>query len=194
MNSLEHLRRMARYSRWMNEKVYAAAGGLSSDRLAEEGAAGPGAAAAIRSGAFGARPASSVLALLNQQVTTDILWLQRIAGEPGRWPALDPVLKLRQSSLPGQLLYTQLDRLSQFRHLLDQTVIRWINALTMDDLNVPVAWDEPPAGARRESLELVLDNLFSGQQFLFGQAAMRLGQFGLDIGDSSLLAMLQQSR
>jgi len=70
---LEHLRRMARYNRWANERLYAVCGQLPSEEYH-----GP------RQAFFG-----SIHGTLNHLLVGDRLWVARIEGKPAPHQRLD---------------------------------------------------------------------------------------------------------
>ena len=71
MDALRHVRLMAEYNRWMNQRLYAAAGRLDAPALAQD-----------RGAFFG-----SILGTLNHLAVTDAIWLHRYDA-PGHWDRL----------------------------------------------------------------------------------------------------------
>src|SRR3954462_14619859 len=72
----EHFRILALYNQWTNARLYAAAGQIAPEVLAEDG------------GAF----FGSLLGTLNHLLVTDRLWMSRLDGESPRGTRLDEVL------------------------------------------------------------------------------------------------------
>jgi uncharacterized damage-inducible protein DinB len=70
---LDHLRRMGRYNRWANRRLYAACGALPEAEYL-----------ASRPAFFG-----SIHGTLNHLVVTDRIWLARLRGEPNPGYGLD---------------------------------------------------------------------------------------------------------
>src|SRR3546814_16200876 len=79
-----HFALLASYNRWMNERLYAAAGTLPAEELARD-----------RGAFFG-----SIVGTLNHLVVADTIWLQRFAKLTAPPAALDPV---RALPAPGRL-------------------------------------------------------------------------------------------
>jgi len=77
MDILAHIRLLAQYNQWMNDKVYEAAAKLD-----------PAALEADRGAFFG-----SVLGTLNHIMVGDAIWLQRLGTHPAAHRALDVMLQ-----------------------------------------------------------------------------------------------------
>src|SRR5262245_41525463 len=119
MDILPHIQLLARYNRWMNDKVYDAAGKLSPDELERD------------RGAF----FRSLLGTLNHIMVGDIVWLQRLGGHPRAHPALEPVRRMERPAALNQILYRNLPSLVHARKTLDAIIIAWVEELTPDDLD-----------------------------------------------------------
>ena len=75
MQRTEHIRLMAHYNTWMNERLYAAAASLPDAELSTE-----------RGAFFG-----SILGTLNHLVVADRIWLGRYTFHPAGYQTLGPV-------------------------------------------------------------------------------------------------------
>src|SRR5688500_18941335 len=71
MDALRHVRLMAEYNRWSNDRLLEAAAKLDAEALAKD-----------RGAFFG-----SILGTLNHLVVTDAIWLHRFDA-PGHWDTL----------------------------------------------------------------------------------------------------------
>lgn len=69
MQRIDHIRLMARYNSWMNERLYAAASSLPDEALSAE-----------RNAFFG-----SILGTLNHLVVADRIWLGRYTFHPASY-------------------------------------------------------------------------------------------------------------
>src|SRR5687768_2519038 len=118
MNRTQHICLMAEYNKRMNANLYAAAQRLPLDALR-----------AHRGAFFG-----SILGTLNHLIVTDTLWLTRFAAHPANHRALDPIHSLSVPKRLDQVIYTELEGLTQRRSLLDQIIIDWSRSLLELDL------------------------------------------------------------
>lgn len=166
----EHARVMARYNRWMNDKLYAVTGRLTAPERKED-----------RGAFFG-----SIHRTLNHLLLADRVWLGRFTGAaleegelgPGGIRALD------------QELYADFDELRRERASTDDALDAFVATLT----------DETLAGALRYSrrgainelpLWHALAHLFNHQTHHRGQVTTLLTQAGHDPGVTDLVAMLR---
>lgn len=86
MQRIDHIRLMARYNSWMNERLYAAASTLPDEALSAE-----------RGAFFG-----SILGTLNHLLVADRIWLGRYNAHPANFQALQ--------ALAGLEMPTRLDQ------------------------------------------------------------------------------------
>lgn len=166
----EHARTMARYNRWMNEKLYAAAEKLSdAERKQDRGAF------------FG-----SIHRTLNHLLLADRVWLGRFDGValeegemgPGGIRSLD------------QELYADFDELRRERVQTDDAIDAFAGALTEDKLTSTLRYLR--RGAVNEfPLWHAVAHLFNHQTHHRGQVTTLLTQAGHDAGVTDLLAMLR---
>ena len=119
MSLKQHFELMAEYNRWMNGKVYGAAGNLSKAALLED-----------RSAFFG-----SILGTLNHIVVGDTIWLKRFAAHPASAEALRGITELAAPKNLNQIIFEDLDELYSHRKWLDEKIIKWISGLTDSNLD-----------------------------------------------------------
>jgi uncharacterized damage-inducible protein DinB len=146
---LQHLRRMARYNRWANERLYAACAELPSEEYHRP-----------RQAFFG-----SLHGTLTHVLVADRLWLARIAGEP------PPNLKLDDQP------YGMLPDLGAARAAEDQRIIDLLGTTDEETLPEPVRYRtvvRPEAVAT--PLHLCWLHLFNHQTHHRGQAHDQLSQ------------------
>ncbi|MCW5621598.1 MAG: DinB family protein [Burkholderiales bacterium] len=174
MDVLAHIRLMAQYNRWMNDKVYAAAAALTPEQLAQE-----------RGAFFG-----SLLGTLNHLVVTDIIWLHRLGTHPSRHRALDPVRQMPRPDALDQILHHDLESLAQARRSLDGIFLAWTEELTHADLDHVLDYHNMKGVAQRKLFGSLVLNLFNHQTHHRGQATALLSQAGADVGVTDLLALI----
>ena len=166
----EYARVMARYNRWMNEKLYAVAGQLTvAERKQDRGAF------------FG-----SIHRTLNHILLADRVWLGRFTGMalqegelgPGGIRALD------------QELYDDFDQLRHERAGTDDEIDAFVATLTDDKLTANLSYVR--RGVLNEfPLWHAVAHLFNHQTHHRGQVTTLLMQAGQDPGVTDLVAMLR---
>ncbi|MBX3229199.1 MAG: damage-inducible protein DinB [Labilithrix sp.] len=166
----EHARVMARYNRWMNDKLYATAEKLAdAERKQDRGAF------------FG-----SIHRTLNHLLLADRVWLGRFTGAalaegemgPGGIRTLD------------QELYADFVELRRERAKTDDELDAYVAALTADKLAGPLSFVR--RGSRNElPLWHAVAHLFNHQTHHRGQVTTLLMQAGHDPGVTDLVAMLR---
>lgn len=174
MDVLAHIRLMAQYNRWMNDKVYGAAGTLTPEQLAQD-----------RHAFFG-----SLLGTLNHLVVTDIIWLHRLGLHPARHRALDPVRQMPRPGALDEILHHDLESLAQARRSLDGIFLAWTEELTHADLEHVLDYRNMKGEVQRKLFGSLVLNLFNHQTHHRGQASTLLSQAGIDVGVTDLLALI----
>jgi uncharacterized damage-inducible protein DinB len=181
MSRASHVRLMAEYNSWMNDKLYAAAASLPETALAED-----------RGAFFG-----SILGTLNHLAVGDTIWLKRFADHPhdpagAGHPALQP---LRDVPLPSGLdvqLCANLAELAERRRWLDGIIGTWATALTEAELGPEclLHYANTKGVVHNKEFFSVLMHFFNHQTHHRGQASTLLSQAGADIGVTDLLALI----
>lgn len=161
---------MARYNRWMNEKLYAVAGELSDEERKRD-----------RGAFFG-----SIHRTLNHLLLADRVWLGRFTGAtlepgelgPGGIRALD------------QELYADFDDLRRERSRTDDEIDAFVATLTPEALAGNLRYLR---AGRVSQLPLwhAVAHLFNHQTHHRGQVTTLLTQAGHDPGVTDLVAMLR---
>jgi uncharacterized damage-inducible protein DinB len=174
VNPTSHVRQMASYNQWMNEKLYAAAATL------------PGAVlAADRKAFFG-----SILGTLNHVVNGDLIWLKRFAAHPANHAALAPLAALPLPAGLNEPRAADLAGLAVLRNTLDATISRFADAVSPGDLGSVLAWTNRKGELVRKEFGGVLLHFFNHQTHHRGQVTTLLSQEGVDVGDTDLLLLL----
>ncbi|HTJ97630.1 MAG TPA: DinB family protein [Rhodocyclaceae bacterium] len=153
---------MARYSRWMNQKLYAHAATLSDEQRKAD------------RGAF----FKSLHNTLDHLVWADIIWLGRFTGNQ---PAL-PVA--------GSILYPDFNELRAKREALDAEMESWVASVDEKFLAAPFSWTSRISNKTLTRPAWVLvSHFFNHQTHHRGQVTTLLSQYGIDPGVTDLWAM-----
>lgn len=172
---LEHARFMARYNRWMNERLYAAAATLSDEERCRD-----------RGAFFG-----SIHNTLNHLVLTDKIWLGRFAAQGTRFEALSAELL----AVPGfsglnQVLFDDFVALRTHRALLDAAIEAWTAEMTPAYIRQTMHYANTSGVQRSHPLWQALSHLFNHQTHHRGQLTTLLTQTGIDPGVTDLIALV----
>jgi uncharacterized damage-inducible protein DinB len=171
MMSPEWLSALARYNRWMNEKLYGLAATLSDEARKRDG------------GAF----FKSIHGTFNHLLVADKIWLARFTGAsvpegfmgPGGIRSLD------------QELYADFDDLRRQRALVDDELSACMAGLTHERLSASLVYMR--LGKKQESpLWWAVSHVFNHQTHHRGQITTLLTQQGCDPGVTDLFAMLRE--
>jgi uncharacterized damage-inducible protein DinB len=168
----EACRAMARYNRWMNEKVYACAAGLADEERKRD------------RGAF----FRSIHATLNHLLVADRIWLGRIHGAtPAEGFLAEGVRSLDQE------LFADFEKLRAERAKTDAALEAWTATLTADALAGDLRFVR--RGTPVEApLWWVAMHVFNHETHHRGQVTTLLTQAGRDPGVTDLYAMLIAER
>lgn len=170
MMSSEWLGALARYNRWMNDKLYALAATLSDEERKCD------------RGAF----FKSIHGTFNHLLVADRVWLSRFKGVPAPDGLMAPGIR----SL-DQELFADFENLRQERSLTDAELSTWSSQLTEARLAAPLAYKR--AGKNVEApLWSLVAHVFNHQTHHRGQITTLLSQAGIDPGVTDLVAMLRE--
>jgi uncharacterized damage-inducible protein DinB len=174
MQLKDHVRLMAEYNRWMNQKLFDSCEQLTAEQLAEN------------KGAF----FGSIIGTLNHIAVGDTIWLQRFSSGLNAYPQLDPVAALPQPMALDSILFSQLNELKMRRQLLDQTLLAFADAVKDDDLQKTVTYKNFKGVSLTKPLFGLLMHVFNHQTHHRGQITTLLSQCGIDVGQTDLVVML----
>ena len=162
MDLLLHARRMARYNRWMNEKLYACCAQLTDAQRKED------------VGAF----FKSIHGTLNHLLVGDRVWMGRFTGVPFAVRSL------------AQELYADFGELRAERARTDGEIVAWSERLRPEDLDGVLAYTSIVNPApRTEAMDLAVTHFFNHQTHHRGQLTTLLMQRGIDPGVTDLMWM-----
>jgi uncharacterized damage-inducible protein DinB len=155
MISPEYCQLMARYNRWMNERLYALLSEFPDDeRKLDRGAF------------FG-----SIHGTLNHLLWGDRMWLGRFIDEPCKHPAF------------GADMYGDFAELTRERELTDRKMLDWAGGVTRGWLDAPLSYVSKVDGRRREmSRAVAVLHFFNHGTHHRGQLTTLIRQAGRDPG------------
>lgn len=174
MSRTNHIRLMAAYNEWMNTKIYDAARSLPGEEII-----------ANRKAFFG-----SILGTLNHLVVGDTIWLKRFATHPANYSALEPVRNLPTPASLDQLLFTDIQSLSEHRKSLDRVITEWAPSITDLELDHVLSYTNMKGVVAHKSFFSLVMHFFNHQTHHRGQATTLLSQASVDIGVTDLLALI----
>ncbi len=166
----DHCQVLARYNRWMNEKVYAVVAPLTDEERRRD------------RGAF----FKSIHATLNHLLVADRIWMGRFTGVslqaghigPGGIRSLDHELTASFEELRAE------------RQRTDNEIEQWAATLGADDLATTLHYGRKD-GPVEVPLWWAVAHLFNHQTHHRGQVTTLLTQAGVDVGVTDLIAMLR---
>ncbi len=167
----EYCRALARYNRWMNDKVYAAASKLTDGERK------------LDRGAF----FRSIHGTCNHLLLADRVWMGRFTGVSlhGDWLGPGGIRSLDQE------LYADFDELRRERVKTDGEIEGWVATLTAARLEAPLRYERKGL-IYDHPLWWSVGHLFNHQTHHRGQVTTLLLQAGQDPGVTDLIAMLRQ--
>jgi uncharacterized damage-inducible protein DinB len=157
--SVEYCQLLARYNRWMNERLYAAARALdAAERTRDRGAF------------FG-----SIERTLNHILWGDRIWLGRFTGHGFASPAF------------GADMFTDFAELSREREVTDTSILDWAGALAPEWLASTLEYRAASDGRLRQlPAWIAATHLFNHATHHRGQVTTLLKQAGRDPGFTDL--------
>lgn len=163
----EYAHLLARYNRWMNQKVYVASEQLSdAERKTDRGAF-----------------FKSIHSTLNHLVWGDSMWLGRFTK--------DTSLERTMPTTPaGVDIHADWDALQAARYALDADLLMWAASLDAQWLAQDFSWYSGLSKSTRSlpAAHLVA-HMFNHQTHHRGQVTTLLSQQGIDVGSTDLMAL-----
>ena len=156
-----YVQQMARYNRWMNDRVYDCCAHLSDEERKRD------------RGAF----FKSIHGTLNHIILADLIWLGRFEGEPfSAFSGLDDEL------------YPDFVALRVARRRLDAKILKFVDALEESRINGELRYTTVVHPAPRVSpFWFALMHFFNHQTHHRGQLTTLLSQAGVDPGVTDLM-------
>lgn len=166
MNLINYARLMARYNRWMNEKLYEICAGFSDEERKRD----------LKS------PFKSVHGTMNHLFMTDRVWLGRFTSTPFAAKSLD------------QELYSDFDELRRERQKTDSEIEAWAATLTESSFDGTLHFT--PMSRPQEMIipmGITIVHFFNHQTHHRGQLTTLIEQLGGDCGVTDLPMMPEAS-
>jgi uncharacterized damage-inducible protein DinB len=163
----EHFRTLARYNRWANARLYAAAGSLSEEEYRAD------------RGVF----FRSVHGTLNHLLVVDRLWLARITGER------NPDAPVRLDAI----LHEERDALAAARAREDERIEAVVDGLDGTRLASPLRYRTTLGWEHEQPVAEVLAHMFNHQTHHRGQAHAVLTGLGREAPPMDLVLYLREA-
>lgn len=174
MTESSHFALLANYNQWMNRKLYAAAGTLDADALAQD-----------RGAFFG-----SILGTLNHLVVADTIWLKRFASHPAHARALDALAEVPSPTALDAVPFRDFTALRMHREWLDALIIDWAATAPESGWNHVLSYTNTRGERFRKRMDLLMLHFFNHQTHHRGQVTTLLSQAGVEVGETDLRALL----
>ena len=172
---LDNYRFLARYNRWMNQRLYAACEMLPDEqRKADQGAF-----------------FKSIHHTLTHLVLADKMWLTRFAKQGVEFAVLTPwLLVVPEVSDYTSNLYPDWADLKQTRDALDAVMEQWLANMPAEFLSSTMRYANTKGVQREHPVWQALTHFFNHQTHHRGQVTTLLTQQGMDVGLTDLIALV----
>ena len=176
---LDNFRLLARYNRWINQRLYDACEALSDEERKRE-----------RGAFFG-----SIHRTLNHLVVADQIWLRRFVqcglDNGATLASLSAsVLDLPAGSRLDTVLFDDWPALRAKREQLDAAIEAWVAEMPDGYLQFTMRYGNSKGVQRAHPLWQAMSHFFNHQTHHRGQVTTLLTQAGVDIGVTDLIALL----
>ena len=172
---LDNFRFLARYNRWMNQRLYAACEVLSDEQRKAD------------RGAF----FKSIHHSLTHLVLADKMWLSRFARQGLVFVALQPgLLAMPEGSDYTSNLHPDWADLKQTRDALDAAVVQWLAEMHPEFLAITMHYSNTKGVARNHPAWQAMTHFFNHQTHHRGQITTLMAQAGVDVGVTDLIALV----
>ena len=176
MALVEQYQALARYNRWMNERLYAVSAGLTDAERKRD------------LGAF----FHSLHGTLNHLLLADRAWLWRFTGKRELSESRDAAGRpIPMTGRLDQELYADFDQLRRERAATDAAIERWAAGLAPGRLEQPLAYRTTAGQAYEHPLWWAVGHFFNHQTHHRGQVTTLLHQLGHDPGVTDLVVLLR---
>jgi uncharacterized damage-inducible protein DinB len=173
-----HYQAMARYNRWMNERLYALAAELTDDERKRD------------VGAF----FRSIHGTFNHLLLADRAWLGRFTGNPELWVVTSSSGERIALRALDQELFADFAQLRRCRTETDMIIEEWVGTLTPERLASTLAYKDSKGRPHEEPMWWAVSHFFNHQTHHRGQLTTLFSQVGRDPGVTDLVPMLREMR
>lgn len=164
---------MAKYNKWLNDKVILSINNLNDDELNKD------------MGAF----FNSILGTLNHLIIADYMWLKRFT-EFDKKSCCQRLELIKAPTSLNDVLYDNKQDYIKARNLLDDIIIDFINNLEGEDYSKPLTYSRANGETYTKEFGGILSHFFNHQTHHRGQVTTLLSQLGIDIGATDLHLLL----
>lgn len=172
---LDNYRFLAKYNRWINQRLYQACETLGDEERKRE-----------RGAFFG-----SIHHTLTHLVLADKMWLHRFSLQEMPFAALPAAaLALPEGADYSSELHPNWQDLRQTRDALDERIEQWVNEMTPDFLASTLRYANTKGVQRAHPAWQALTHFFNHQTHHRGQVTTLLMQAGVDVGVTDLIALV----
>jgi uncharacterized damage-inducible protein DinB len=172
---LDNYRFLAKYNRWMNQRLYQACETLSDEERKRE-----------RGAFFG-----SIHHTLTHLVLADKMWLQRFAAQQTVFAALpSALLAMPEGSDYSSDLHPGWEDLKHTREAVDAAIELWLAEMSPDFLLGTMHYANTKGVPRAHPAWQAMTHFFNHQTHHRAQAGTLLTQAGVDIGVTDLIALV----
>jgi uncharacterized damage-inducible protein DinB len=175
----DNYRLLAKYNRWINQRLLAACEQLSDEERKRD-----------RGAFFG-----SIHRTLSHLIVTDQVWLRRFAQSGAENGTPFTVLETELVDVPAAyqldaVLFEDWDGLKTRRAQLDAAIEAWTAAMPQDALLMRMRYSNSRGVQREHAAWQAMTHFFNHQTHHRSQAITLLTQSGVDIGVTDLLALM----
>ena len=172
---LDNYRFLARYNRWMNQRLYAACEALTDAQRKTD------------QGAF----FKSIHHTLTHLVLADKMWLARFANQGIHIPALPPeLLATPKGSDYTSDLHPDWADLKHIRDTLDAAIEQWLADMSPEFLTSTMHYANTKGVQRAHPTWQAMTHFFNHSTHHRGQVTTLLTQAGVDVGVTDLIALV----
>lgn len=169
----DHYQMMARYNRWMNDKLYECAENLTEKKRRED------------LGAF----FKSVHGTLNHILLADWLWMDRFYHGGFGSERLEGAPYLPTFNSLGEMLYEDFSELKDQRQKTDLVILNWIEGFKDGHWDKPFAYKNSKGIPRQHPFWQAVSHFFNHQTHHRGQVTTLFMQLGVDPGITDMIAL-----
>ena len=172
---LENYRFLARYNRWMNQRLYTVCDALTDkQRKADRGAF-----------------FKSIHHTLTHLLLADKMWLARFTRQGLNFEALPAhLLAMPEGADYTSDLHPDWEDLKNNRDKLDEAIEQWLAEMPLEFLTSTLSYTNTKSVARAHPAWQALTHFFNHQTHHRGQVTTLLTQAGVDVGVTDLVALL----